>query len=238
MTRIDAHGASRNLIENAFKYLTWHEEACKAAGFRGISQVWKEEPAWYFCLEADAGGFLLRLHDDEALAESQFISLSVHYYPATTSAKELSAEESRLIADRSVFDAATCTPRFERYEECLPHFLAAEIGMLIDADNQLQMLVYSTEGTHPPSAKLFDLLVNALNFAAKRHHLAALQLQTEEETSLFLIYEREAFGDFCAHFGLDRSTFRKPASSVDLLRWRRFAHLRVDCSMKGACCCH
>jgi hypothetical protein len=241
MTRIDAHAATRILVENAFSYLTWHEDACKAAGFRGISQIWKDEPAWYFWLDSVQGGFLLRLHDHEPLNDSQFISLSVHFYPSPSEAKDyqLSTEEQRLLSDASVFDMPTCTPRFEQFDACLPYFIMAEIGMLIGSDNQLQLLVYSTQsGMQPPSVKFLDLLVSTLHFAAKIHHRQALQLEHDKGMSLFLIYDQSTFEDFLNYFELEETTLFPSEMNELLSKWQSFSHLDVDCSMKRACCCH
>lgn len=238
MSRIDAHAATRNLVENAFRHLTWHEGACKAVGFKGISQIWRDEPAWYFWLDSVEGGYMLRLHGDESVGENQFISLSLHFYPAQE-AEDLSPEESRLIADSRVFDILTHTPRFEHFDACLPYFMTAEIGMMIGAENQLQMLVYSTgKEAVSPSAEFFDLLVKALNFEAKLHHVDALQFEGEEESSLFLVYDRSAFREFREHFGLAPTLFQESGHKALLSGWKKFTHLRVDCSMKGPCGCH
>ncbi|MDW7646104.1 MAG: hypothetical protein SCI25_13800, partial [Desulfuromonadales bacterium] len=177
MSRIDPYAATRSLIENAFSYLTWHEDACNAVGFKGISQVWKTEPAWYFWLDSVQGGFLLRLQDDEPLNSSQYVSLAVHFYPSPSEAEHchLLPEERSLLADNSVFDVSTCTPHFEKYEACLPYFLSAEIGLMIGSDNQLQLLVHSTNSEmQSHMAKFLDLLVNTLNFEAKSYHQQAL----------------------------------------------------------------
>jgi hypothetical protein len=241
MTGIDPYAATRNLIENAFSYLTWHEDACKTAGFKGISQIWKEEPAWYFWLASVQGGFLLRLKDDEPLNDSQYISLTVHFYPSPSEAEEcqLSLEESRLLADSSVFDMPTCTPRFEQYEACLPYFITAEISLLIGSDNQLQMLVHSTENEmQHPAAKFLDLLVNTLNFKDKTHHQQALQLEDDQGVSLFLIYNPAAFQDFLEYFEIDESTLVEPRMNESFCRWREFIQMRVDCSIQGTCGCH
>ena len=37
------------------------KDVCEKTGFKGISQVWKEDPAWYFWLNQVKGAFLLRL---------------------------------------------------------------------------------------------------------------------------------------------------------------------------------
>ena len=36
MSGIDAYSATRNLIENTFSYLTWHEDICDQVGFKGL----------------------------------------------------------------------------------------------------------------------------------------------------------------------------------------------------------
>ena len=239
---LDAYAGTRNLIENAFSYLTWHEDACEAAGFKGISQVWKDEPAWYFWLNNTQGGFLLRLHAEESVKDSQYVSLSVHYYPPVEdngSDCQLSTEEQRLLADDSVFDRPTQTPRYEEFETCLPHFITAEIGLMFGQENQLQLLVYSSKYGEPhPSANFLDLLVSTLNFEAKSHHRKALQLEDGQAASLFLIYDEVTFKDFLDHFELDESLLDEQQTHTLVAKWQHFAHMNVDCSMDGACSCH
>lgn len=241
MTVIDAYAGTRNLIENAFSYLTWHKDACAVAGIKGISQVWKDEPAWYFWLESVTGGFLLRLHDEEPVNKSQYVSLSVHYYPPREegAAWQLSAEEQRLLGDGEIFDLPTSTPRFEQFETCLPYFIAAEIGLTLAPDNQLQMIVYSSaKGLQHPSIKLLDLLVSALNFETGTHHRQALQLGQGDDISLFLVYDTTAFEDFLHHFELSKSWFKEPELGPFLQKWQNCAHLDADCSLSGTCSCH
>ncbi len=241
MNRIDAVTGTRMLIENAFSHLTWHEDACKHLGFKGISQVWKEEPAWYFWLSKTPGAFLLRLHGEEPVAESQYVSLALHYYPALEQVETLalSRGETDLRNDATVFDQPTCTPRYEQFEACLPHFITAEIGLMIGANNQLQVLVFSTgqDRTHPVFA-FIDLLVSSLNFEAKTHHLEACHLDDEATSSLLLAYDAKAFKTFQNTFGLDAAALAEPQDPEHLATWRHCAHMDISCSVNGTCSCH
>ncbi len=241
MSRIDAVTGIRMLIENAFSNLTWHEEACAYLNFKGISQVWKEEPAWYFWRDDVPGAFLLRLLEDEPIADSQYVSMTLHYYPAAENAANLAltAEEHALLNYTATFDQPTCTPRYEEFESCLPHFIAAEVGVMIGADNQLQLLVFST-GKAPshPVFDFIDLLVSTLNFEAKTHHQTAAQLDAPGANSLFLIYDTSAFNTFQFTFGLEESPLSEPKNTKRLANWRHCAHMDISCSMNGACSCH
>ena len=241
MNRIDAVTGTRMLIENAFSHLTWHDEACTHLGFKGISQVWKEVPAWYFWLEETPGAFLLHLHDEEAVTNSQYVSLTVHYYPAPDkiAGLALSTEENTLRNNTTVFDQPTGTPRYEEFETCLPHFISAELGLLIGTNNQLQALIFSTEQdkTHPVFA-FIDLLVSTLNFESKSHHRDAGQLKNGETNSLFLIYDTAAFNTFQRSFGLEETPLSEPQDTELLATWCHCAHMDITCSMNGTCSCH
>ena len=241
MSCFDAYAATRNLIDNAVSHLTWHEKACSALGFKGISQIWKEQPAWYFWLDGIKGGVMLRLHKDEAVGSSQYVSLSLHYYPAAGTAAylQLTAEEKVLIADEQMFDLKTDTPRFETFEECLPYFLVAEIGLLIDEDGQLQLLVFSSQtDSSAPSAVFFDFLVKTLNFYLKKHHHQVRQIDSGPTSSIILIYDDAAFINFEEIYELDIADFVDTLQADVLEHWKLAAHLDAQCSMQGACSCH
>ncbi|MCW8858963.1 MAG: hypothetical protein OQK97_04570 [Deltaproteobacteria bacterium] len=240
MSAIDAYQATRNLIENSFSHLTWYEDVCTQSGFKGISQIWKEEPAWYFWLEQVKGAFLLRLHAEEPLADNQFVSLSLHYFPAAGEAayKGLSAGEKWLLSDEKSFDRETNTPQFETYEQFVDLFVVAEIGLVIDADNQLLTLLYSSEEnpTHP-AGEFLDLLVNTLNFQSKQHHQRAFELQDDKVTTLFLDHSPAVFDEFIKEFQLDKNQLKQMDAVEKLEKWKRAAHIDAVCSMNGACSC-
>lgn len=241
MSQIDACLATRTLIENAFSHLTWHETACRAFGFQGISQVWREEPAWYFWLDEVEGAFLVRLFEEEAIDTSQFVSLAVHYYPPTDSENrfQLSSRERQIIFDDDLFDRRTCTPHFEAFEACLGFFVCAEISLMIDPENRLQLMAYSTDDpVRRPTDRLLDLLVKALNFEAGRHHRAAWMLKENKPSSLFLVYDENGFKRFLAYFGLNRKNLQPAQITEDLNQWCASAQMDIPCSIHGVCSCH
>jgi hypothetical protein len=243
MTIVDIDGsyAVRNLIDSAVSYLTWHEDACKTIGFKGISQVWQEIPAWYFWMTDIAGGFLFRFHQEEPVNQSQYISLSLYYYPDKKEAayQQLSSLEKGLIDDPEIIDQKTNTPKFESFEHCLPYFLSAEIGLLIDETNKLQALVFSSSNgqTHPTEV-FFSFLVKTLNFYLKSHHIQAKQLNMTDISSLFVIYDTIAFEQFLKAYNIDKSSFVHPIQTGMLENWKNTAHLNAECSVNGACACH
>lgn len=241
MNQIDGHLAVRLLIENAFSHLTWHETACRDFGFRGISQVWMDEPAWYFWLHDIEGAFLLRLHDEEPIDRGRFVSLTVHYYPAPGSRNQqvLSSRERQIILDDKLFDQRTCTPCFEAFEVCRDFFICAEIGLMIDAQNRLQMLVYGTEGDlRQPADRLLDLLVKTLNFASGAHHCSAWRLKEEQASSLLLVYDQQALAGFLSCFGLTKNDLQPAWGTEHLEQWRKSSHMAAVCSVHGTCSCH
>jgi len=241
MSIIDGSDAVRNLIDSAVSYLTWHEDACKTIGFKGISQVWQETPAWYFWINGITGGFLFRFHQEEHVSQSQYISLSLHYYPDEKEAayQQLSNQEKRMLNDSDIIEQQTNTPKFESFEQCLPYFLSAEIGLLIDETNKLQTLIFSSSNsqTHPTEV-FFGFLVKTLNFYLKSHHIQAKQLNMTDISSLFVVYDTIAFEQFIKAYNIDKSHFVHPIQTGMLENWKNAAHMNVECSVHGTCTCH
>ncbi|WP_321391678.1 hypothetical protein [uncultured Desulfuromusa sp.] len=240
MSGIDAYSATRNLIENTFSYLTWHEDICDQVGFKGISQVWIEDPAWYFWLNHVEGAFLLRLHADESMGENHYVSLSLHYFPTAgeNAYHSLNAVEKKLISDSTVFDFTTGTPKFEAYDQFISLFVVAEIGFVIDADNHLQVLLYSSEQKENHSCYEFvDLLVSSLNFQSKQHHNKAFSFRSGMVNTTLLSYSGSALQQFRDEFNLDADLFEIIVPDARLNRWLRAAHMDAVCSVNGACSC-
>lgn len=242
MSEIDANYAVRNLIDSAFSHLTWYEDLCEETGFKGISQIWKEEPAWYFWMKPCPGAFLLRLHAEESLTLGKLLNLSLHYFPARNeeSYKHLSADEIRLIGDEDRFDIETSTPRFEAYQQFHDQFIDAEIGCVVDEDNRLQFLFFSTEQVlDHPVYTFIDLLVTALNFQSKQHQGRVVEIQDAGMRTLFLEYSQKALEYFLNEFDLGEAASLVDISSAEMpQQWRRAAHLDAVCTMSGACSCH
>ena len=241
MTAIDGSEVMRNLIDSAVSYLTWHEDACKTLRFKGISQVWKETPAWYFWITGITGGFLLRFHQEESVKQNQYISFSLHYYPDKKEAayQQLTNKEKDLLNDPDIIDKLTNTPQFEAFEHCLPYFLSAEIGLLINKTNKLQALVFSSSnGQAHPTEVFFGFLVKTLNFYLKSHHIQAKQLNMPDISSLFVVYDTIAFAQFIKAYNLDKSRFVHPIQTGMLENWKNAAHMDAECSVHGTCACH
>ena len=240
MSGIDAYSATRNLIENTFSHLTWHEAVCDSTGFKGISQVWKVDPAWYFWMDKMEGAILMRLHADEPLADKHYVSLSLHYFPTADGQlyQSLSAEEKNLLRDESVFDLETNTPHFEAYEQFTSHFVVAEIGCVLDSDGLLQVLLYSSEKEEDhPFNGFINLLVTALNFQSKTHHQDAFLLQEGTINTWILSYSEAAFKEFLTQFELDYGSLVKYVDDHKLKNWLHAAHIDAACSVNGACSC-
>ena len=240
MSGIDAYSATRNLIENTFSYLTWHEAVCDSTGFKGISQVWKVDPAWYFWMDQLDGAFLLRLHADEPLADNHYVSLSLHYFPTAGEDlyQSLSAGEKKLLSDESAFDLETNTPHFEAYEQFTSLCVVAEIGCVLDSDGRLQVLLYSSEKEEDhPFNSFIDLLITALNFQSKQHHQGAFLLQEGPMKTWILSYSEAAFAEFLAEFELDLDSLVKVVADHKLNNWLHAAHIDAVCSVNGACSC-
>lgn len=240
MSGIDAYHATRNIIENAFSHLTWHEDVCEKTGFKGISQVWKEDPAWYFWMDHVRGGFLFRLHAEEPIADNQYVSLTLHYFPTVNEEvyHGLSAGEKWLLSDESIFDQETMTPQFEGYDQFISLFVVAEVGFVIDPDNHLQLLLYSSEKDEDhPVHPFIDLLISALNFQSKCHHQQAYSLRDGPVKTTFLSYSESVFQQFLAEFELDPEQIDELANDDKLDKWLHAAHMDAICSMSSSCSC-
>ncbi len=240
MNALDAYQATRNLVESAFSHLTWYEDVCLQSGFKGISQVWKEEPAWYFWLNRVDGAFLLRLHAEESLADNQYVSLTLHYFPAPGEDlyQQLSAGEKWLLSDDAAFDRGTNTPRFEAYEQFVSLFVAAEIGFVIDPDNQLGLLLFSSavDAGHP-ARQFLSLLVTACNFFFKRHQQHIFAMRQENVPTMLISYSASMLARFMAEFRLRRAQLEDISAEERFVAWKHAAHMKAVCSMTGACSC-
>ncbi len=96
---------------------SWAEELKEALGLMGVSQVWKDQPNWYFWLAQGPGPFSLQLERTEVLAEngSEFnrglFSVRLFPYPHQEVFSRFSLEEREQILSEH-FDH-TGTPRFQ-----------------------------------------------------------------------------------------------------------------------------
>jgi len=240
MSQIEAFAASRNLIDSAFSHLTWFEKICDQTGFKGVSQVWKEEPAWYFWMKQVKGAFLLRLHADEPLGDNHYLSFSLHYFPRDNEPayQLLSAEEVSFLVDDKLLHQETNTPHFEAYELSVNKFLCAEIGCVIDQENILQALVYSSShGEEHPGYHFIDLLIMSLNFQSKQVHRHAYFLNNGENKSIFLSYSEQGFRQFLSTFNLENTINEAVISNSRLELWSTAALLDAVCSANGTCSC-
>lgn len=242
MSLTDPYLLVRTLVDSAFSHLTWHEDACRQVGLRGISQVWKETPAWYFWLEEFRGAFLLRLHDGEPFHGHQLVNLSLHYFPAPDeeAVDVLSVGEQGLLADERVFDRSTSTPHYEAYEQCMGLFMVGEIGCILDQHNRLQLLFFSTALAKPHQAhRFFDVLVQVLNFQAGQPPLNAYAMHEDEATTtLLLVYSEPVSERFFDEFQLDKQRLVDISGGTGFKLWKDAACMDAVCSMSGACSCH
>jgi hypothetical protein len=96
---------------------SWAEELKEALGLMGVSQVWKDQPNWYFWLAQGPGPFSLQLERTEVLAKngSEFnrglFSVRLFPYPHQEVFSRFSFEEREHILSEH-FDH-TGTPRFQ-----------------------------------------------------------------------------------------------------------------------------
>ena len=119
----DAESFFRNKIENSLITASWVERVKHALGLKAVSQVWGEQPAWYFWIENAPGAFSLQLEHaaTDQTGHEQWgngIFVIKHYpHPGREVFNNFSFQEQCFV--RSEYFDRTHTPRFE-YKEKIP----------------------------------------------------------------------------------------------------------------------
>ncbi|WP_022850848.1 hypothetical protein [Limisalsivibrio acetivorans] len=242
MSTIDINLAIRDIVDHSVSHLTWYEQACSDFGFKGISQLWEDEPSWYFWSDEIPGAFLLRFVDGEMVEGEGFASLVVHYFPDRSDAgsvSRLSDEELKLFEDDSLYDSESSSPRFEAYNSFLAHFKVAELGVLFDGDKCVKMLSLArTEEWKEESGVFFQMLISIFNFYWKSHHTSEFSLSQEGADVTLLVYDSDSFGVFRQSFGIEEQELRIDTDRRLTERIKHVSHKNYKCSANGACSCH
>ena len=102
---------------------SWVESVKQAIGLEAVSQVWGEQPAWYFWIKNAPGAFSLQLeHASTQIAGNEewgngIFSIKHYPHPRQEGFKNFSFQEQCFI--RSEYFDRTHTPRFE-YKDKIP----------------------------------------------------------------------------------------------------------------------
>jgi len=119
----DTESFFRNKIENSLITASWVEKVKQGIGLEAVSQVWGEQPAWYFWIENIPGAFSLQLENasTEKTGNAEWgngiFSIKHYPHPRQEVFKDFSFQEQCFV--RSEYFDRTHTPRFE-YKESIP----------------------------------------------------------------------------------------------------------------------
>ncbi len=142
---IDPEEFFRNKIDNMLVTASWVDQVRDILGITGVSQIWDEQPAWYFWLSSMGGAYRLQLesaYDDRKTYCSVF---SIKYYPAVNEKlfQTFSAEE-RSIVQSSLIDH-TNTPSYDyRYKIPEELFSVGTVFFNTDVDGNCASLLLRT----------------------------------------------------------------------------------------------
>jgi hypothetical protein len=119
--KIDCEAFFRNRVESALIVTSWHESLKNELGIAGVSQVWCEQPAWYFWINQAAGVYLLEMEGSEKrlLGKEDILAASFRIkcypYPEHPLFARFAGEEQDLVKSQA-FDE-TNSPAFEAQEK-------------------------------------------------------------------------------------------------------------------------
>lgn len=227
----DHIGIHQKLVENAVSHLTWHEQAISKTGFKAISQVWLEPPAWLFWLNWQEGAYMLRITEAEEITGSSYCSYLLHYFPQNH--KYLTPDETELVNSHR-FDSGTCTPVYEHNADFHEHFITAEIGISAPDCNTMSLAAVSLNGRFEKETESFlDFFFGAMNFYTKSHHLSCLK--DRDKDIILLPYTMDGMLRFFADYQLNSLDFTEIRRFKP--EWCAMAHYSASCSVHGTCGC-
>ena len=193
MDGLDHLNHHRLAIDNSMTHLLWHDEVRRQAGLKGISQVWGEEPSWYFWLAGRPGAFLLRAGDCEEVAGSSLVTYLLHYFPP----ESIKRNEQDLLQS-PFFDRITGTPIYEHRHQFFDSFIEGEIGLALGESRRPLLTCCSWQQEARPAARdFFATFVCALIFF---HRLAPTTvckcMPAPLIESRFAVFDQDFFGEF------------------------------------------
>ncbi|MBE0597905.1 MAG: hypothetical protein IH614_11600 [Desulfuromonadales bacterium] len=224
----------RRVVENALLHLLQHEDIRKQVALAGFSQIWDENPAWYFWLQGVPGAFLLRLIALEEVEQHSLATYLVHHFPPNSS----EGDEQQLLQD-TFFDRRTMTPLYEHRHRYEDHFIIAELGIVIGEASE-PLLAFSSwrEGVSSvPSRQLFELVIAAFSFFYQQPpvelHRGAPRAGIE---SRFALYDPAFFNRFMSLFDTPWTSQQLAPAEIPRL-WNTLARSAAPCTAQGLCGC-
>jgi hypothetical protein len=224
----------RLAIDNSMIHLLWHDEVRQQAGLTGISQVWGDEPSWYFWLAGRPGAFLLRAGICEELAGRSLVTYLLHYFPPASADR---AEQDLL--ESPFFDQATGTPAYEHRHRFFDSFIAGEIGLALGTEGG-PLVTYGSwqQENHSDARAFFNTFVSALIFF---YHLSPTTVCNGTSApmieSRFAVFDRVFFEEFLTQTDSER-LFLTPATPESIPEsWSLRTDLPPTCTAAGVCGC-
>ncbi len=220
----------RQLVENPLTHLTWFEEICRELGLSGISQIWDEEPAWYFWLGGRA--YLLRYAGVQESATELIAAL--HAFPTSA---ELAGghydEIERSLLSAEHFDFATMTPRFESFARFSHAFLAGEL-LLSLADEEISALLISGHDRSWEHVWSFAVFFVAMQiFYRKAAPVAEPFVFSPQAGILSALVPFDATGAHIDGIGGGKPGQRLATPAL----WQQLSDAKARCTAAGACSC-
>lgn len=219
----------RQLIENLLIHLSWFDAARDELNLTGVSQIWDEEPAWYFWL--DKRGYLLRYANLPENSPDELTAI-LHAFPTRKEWDEGRVGDPLLTAEH--FDFSTMTPRFESFALFKETFIAGEMTFAL-ADGELQLLAASGHDDAWENLWTFtEFLVAMMVFRDKAlpGESPCFFHPAEKISSVLVPFVSSGAAMVRAIVAAD------PCHQLPVpLRWRRLARQEFHCSAEGICTC-
>jgi len=227
---LDASLRFRQLTDNALTYLSWHEEVMRALQVAGISQIWDDEPAWYFWLGERA--YLLRYPGLEERGSE--LTAVLHAFPLKEELESgtFSAAERSLLEPEH-FDLETTTPRFESFARFAGAFVIGEMTITQGDAGPSSLIMSSYRSKWELAWRFTEVFVALQSFYWKTAPVGnPLGFEPQQGVrSVMIPFEEHA------------ASFTPPSGSGPVRQlhypghWREYAEGRVRCSATGTCSC-
>lgn len=228
---LDASLRFRQLVDHALTHLTWHEEVMRDLGVEGISQIWNDEPAWYFWLGGRA--YLLRYPGLEE--EDGELTAVLHAFPSEEDldGDTFSAAE-RLLLEPEHFDRQTMTPRFESFALFAEAFIIGELTVVEGPLGVASLAASSYRHKWDLAWRFTDVFVALMSFYWRSAPVSAPLgfLPQQGVSSVFIPFEHKSALAFVPPPGSGPS-WRLPYPA----HWRQLAQGKARCSATGTCSC-
>jgi hypothetical protein len=234
MDGLDHLNHHRLAIENSMTYLLWHDVVRRQAGLKGISQVWGEEPSWYFWLAVRPGAFLLRAGDCEEVAGSSLVTYLLHYFPP----ESIERNEQDLL-ESPFFDKITGTPVYEHRHEFFDRFIAGEIGLALGINGEPHMTCCSWQQKAYPAARdFFTTFVSALiSFHRLSPTTVCNGMPAPLIESRFAVFNQGFFEEFLSQTDNEKLILSPVLLENITESWKIPIDQPLTCTAEGVCGC-